>query len=273
MRTSEDDASHIRRNGHLARPERRATVDRHAERAPLVGAGGRDARLPRAAPPRRRLRRARCRGRPEVLELVEQARPDLVLLAQLELVPPAPRGRAGPLVGPRRAGDRARARARPTRSTACAPSTAAPTTCSSGRSTTRSCSPGSGRCCGGGGHRTLERVEAGELVVDRRTRRVTVRGELGRRRRPGVRARRAARERPASSVHEGRAAPGRVGLPLARPDAHAGQPRLAAAAQALPRAGRPLRRQRVGGGLPAARLTGDGTLPACSPRSSPCSRS
>ena len=65
-----------------------------------------------------------------------------------------------------------------------------------------------------------EVLMAGELVVDRRTRRVTVRDTLGRALGEGVRAPRAARRRAVSRVHEGGAAARGVGLPRARPYPH-----------------------------------------------------
>ena len=68
----------------------------------------------------------------------------------------------------------------------------------------------------------------------------------------GVRAAAPARGRADESVHEGRAVARRLGLPGARRDTHAGQPRLPAAPEALgPR--RPVRRERLGRRLPARR--------------------
>ena len=82
--------------------------------------------------------------RSEALELVERIRPDVVLLAELDLCLRLRRGEPGRTLGPQRAGDRARADA-PIRSSACARSTAAPTTSWGGRSRTRSCSRASAR--------------------------------------------------------------------------------------------------------------------------------
>ena len=79
-----------------------------------------------------------------------------------------------------------------------------------------------------------ERLEAGEIEIDRPTRRVTVGGRASRAPDEGVRAAAQARERPASRVHEGGAAPRRLGLPGAGADAHA---RLARVTPSPPRLG------------------------------------
>src|SRR5205085_7406638 len=69
----------------------------------------------------------------------------------------------------------------------------------------------------------------------------------------GVRAAAEARFRAEPRLHEGGAAARRLGLPLDRQDADPGLARVAPAPQARPRRRRAVRRQRVGGGLQAAR--------------------
>ena len=93
-------------------------------------------------------------------------------------LPPAPGGRARPLVGPRRArhparpgGGRLARRSRP-RARA-----RAPTTTSTGRSPTRSCGRGSRRCSGGPARARPRSLEAGEITIDRPTRCVSVAGQ------------------------------------------------------------------------------------------------
>ena len=66
-----------------------------------------------------------------------------------------------------------------------------------------------------------ERLEAGGIEIDRPTRRVTVGRRASDPADEGIRATGEARERSAPRVHEGRAAPRRLGLQVAREDAHA----------------------------------------------------
>ena len=94
-------------------------------------------------------------------------------------------------------------------------------------------------------------IEAGELVIDRSTRCVTVGGQL-----VPLPARqfdllREAGEPPDARVPEGRAAEGRLGLPLDRPHAHAGLARKPPAPQARRGDRDAVRAQRLGGRLPA----------------------
>ena len=87
-----------------------------------------------------------------------------------------------------------------------------------------------------------ERMTAGEVEIDRPTRRVTVAGQRVAPADEGVRAVAEARERSPSGVHERRALARRLGLPLDRPDAHARLARFATA----PPPRRRLRTKRVG---------------------------
>ena len=87
-----------------------------------------------------------------------------------------------------------------------------------------------------------ERMTAGEIEIDRPTRRVTVAGQRVLLADEGVRAAAEAGERSPSRVHERRALARRLGLPLDRPDSHARLARLATASP--PR--RRLRTKRVG---------------------------
>ena len=112
-----------------------------------------------------------------------------------------------------------------------------------------------------------DRLEAGNLVVDRATRRVTVGGEDVAARRQGVRAPLPAGERAEARVHEGRAPPRRLGLQDALPDENARLARLPPALEAPVRPRRPLRRQRLGRRLPpastrAARLPAGAAAPS-----------
>ena len=100
-----------------------------------------------------------------------------------------------------------------------------------------------------------EVLVAGDVSVDRRTRRVSgaraphhVVGE-------GVRPARAARGRAASRLHEGRAAARGVGLPRSRTNENARVARLAPTAEALCRRERPLCRKCLGCRVPAARVS------------------
>ncbi len=96
-----------------------------------------------------------------------------------------------------------------------------------------------------------ERILVGQLEVDRRSRMVRLAGKsvpaLGEGVRPARRARRGARPR----LPEGRAPPRRLGLSQPRPDTHARLARFEAPPQAERCRRRRLRRQRVGGRLPA----------------------
>ena len=98
-------------------------------------------------------------------------------------------------------------------------------------------------------------IEVGELAIDRLARVVTVRGEPVHLAGKEFELLVALAAEPNSRVHEGRAASRRLGIPLVHADPHARLARLTAAAEARASAGRPLRRQRVGSGLQARRLT------------------
>jgi len=94
------------------------------------------------------------------------------------------------------------------------------------------------------------RLRVGELEIDPASRIATLRGRARAAGREGVRAAAHARHRADTGVHEGRAPQGRLGLPPAGPDAHAGLARLPRPPQARARRG-PVRRQRLGRRLPA----------------------
>ena len=99
-----------------------------------------------------------------------------------------------------------------------------------------------------------ERLTAGEIEIDRPTRRVTVAGRARPPADEGVRAVAEARERPAARLHEGRAVARRLGVPFFGPNAHARFARLAAPTPSRRR----LRAQRVGRRLlPTRRLSCD----------------
>ena len=119
--------------------------------------------------------------------------------------------------------------------------------------------------------RSRERRSEGRLRVGELERRpARARGAAARRAgralAEGVRAAAAARRRAHASLDEGRAAARRLGLPRARRDAHARQPRVPAAPEAR-RARRALRDQRLGRRLPARRRdVGEAARPPRPPR-------
>ena len=124
------------------------------------------------------------------------------------------------------------------------------------------------------GPRQGDRIVAGAIVVDRRTRSVTV---------DGVEVALAGKEYelllklasdPERVFSEGGAPPRRLGLPLARQDPNAGLPRLSAPAQARARRPVAVRDQRVGRGVPvAARPVASAACPRPTGRSGPSASS